>query len=99
MPVELMQVELMRVGLIGYGAWGRWHAQALAGIEGVTLAAILCHGADSAAAARADFPDVPVLRDRAAFLALEMAAVDIVSPNHTHADHVLAAGSDASRPP
>ena len=85
----------MRVGLIGYGAWGRWHAKALAGLEGVTLGGIFCNGAESAAAAVVDFPGVPVLRDRAAFLALPLDAVDIVSPNHTHADHavaVLAAG-------
>src|SRR6185437_1509398 len=81
----------MRVGLIGYGAWGRCHARALAGLEGVTLAGILCHGAGSAAAAAADFPGVPVLRDRAPFLALPLDAVDIAAPNHTHADHALAA--------
>jgi len=38
-----------------------------------------------------DFPGVPVLRDRGAFLALPLDAVDIVSPNHTHADHAIAA--------
>ena len=62
----------MRVGVIGYGAWGRWHAKALAGLPGVTLGGILCHGEASAAAAQADFPTVPVLRDRAAFLALPL---------------------------
>jgi len=85
----------MRVGVIGYGAWGRWHAKALADLPGVTLGGILCHGDASAAAAQSDFPAVPVLRDRAALLALPLDAVDIVTPNHTHADHavaVLAAG-------
>ena len=85
----------MRVGVIGYGAWGRWHAKALAGLPGVTLGGIFAHGDDSAAAALADFPGIPVVRDRAALLALPLDAVDIVSPNHTHAEHaiaVLAAG-------
>ena len=81
----------MRVGLIGYGAWGRFHARALAALPGVTLGAILCHGDASAAAAAGDFPAVPVLRDRDAFLALPLDAVDIVAPNHTHAEHAIAA--------
>ncbi len=81
----------MRVGLIGYGAWGRCHARALATLEGVTLAGILCHGAESAAAAAADYPAVPVLRDRDALLALDLEAVDIVAPNHAHAEYALAA--------
>lgn len=81
----------MRVGLIGYGAWGRCHARALDGLPGVTLAAILCHGDASAAEATADFPGVAILRDRASFLAMPIDAVDIVSPNHTHAAMALAA--------
>ena len=81
----------MRVGLIGYGAWGRWHARALAGFPDVTLAAILCNGAESAAAAAADFPGISVLRDQAEFLAFPLDAVDIVSPNHMHAEQATAA--------
>lgn len=81
----------MRVGLVGYGAWGRCHARALAGLAGVELAAILCHSDRSAAAARADFPGVPVLQDRDIFLALPLDAVDVVVPNHLHAEYVLAA--------
>jgi myo-inositol 2-dehydrogenase/D-chiro-inositol 1-dehydrogenase len=81
----------MRVGLIGYGAWGRCHARALAGLEDVTLAGILCNRADSAIAAAADFPAVPVLRERAQFLALPLDVVDIAAPNHTHADYAVAA--------
>ncbi len=77
----------MRVGLIGYGAYAR----ALAGLPGVTLGAILCHGEASATAAAADFPTVRVLRDRDAFLALPLDVVDIVAPNHTHAAYAVAA--------
>ena len=81
----------MRVGLIGYGAWGKWHAKALSELPGITLAAILGHGEASRAAAAADHPTVPVFADRDQFLALRLDAVDIVSPNHTHADHAVAA--------
>ena len=81
----------MRIGLIGYGAWGRCHARALVGLEGVGLAAILCHGAESAAAAAADFPGAVVTRERDAFFGLGLDVVDIVAPNHLHADYALAA--------
>jgi len=81
----------MRIGLIGYGAWGRFHARALAGLEGVTLAGIVCNGDASAAAAAADFPDVPVHRSLPALLAAPLDAVDIVAPNHLHAEMALAA--------
>ena len=60
--------------------------RALAELEGVTLAAVLCHGAASAEAAAADVPLALVTRDRAAFLAAGLDAVDIVAPNHLHAD-------------
>lgn len=81
----------MRVGLIGYGAWGRWHATSLAGLPGVTLAAILAHGDASAAAASVDHPGVPVVRSMEALLGMGLDAVDIVSPNHLHAEQCLAA--------
>jgi myo-inositol 2-dehydrogenase/D-chiro-inositol 1-dehydrogenase len=81
----------MRVGLIGYGAWGRCHASALLRIEGAKLAAVLCQGAASAAAAQAELPGVAVVRSLEALLALDLDAVDIVAPNHLHADLAVAA--------
>lgn len=50
----------MRFGLIGYGLWGRHHAQAIAKAPGAELAAIACKTEVSAEAARKDFPGVPV---------------------------------------
>jgi myo-inositol 2-dehydrogenase/D-chiro-inositol 1-dehydrogenase len=82
----------MRIGLVGYGAWGRMHAGAIGRIPGLSLAGIVAHGDESAAAAAADHPAVPVhrrlddlLRDPAVEL------VDIVAPNHLHAAMALAA--------
>ena len=46
----------MRFGLIGFGAWGRQHAQAIAGLPGLALAAIACNSEDSARAAAAAYP-------------------------------------------
>lgn len=88
----------MRFGLIGYGAWGRHHAAAIARTPGVSLAAIACASGATAATARADYPEVPVHLDYRALLtepAIE--AVDVVVPNHLHAEigcAVLEAGKD-----
>ena len=43
----------MRFGLVGFGAWGKQHAQAISGLPGLELAAIACSSADSAQAAQA----------------------------------------------
>ena len=81
----------MRIGLIGYGAWGRCHAAALRRIKGARLAAVLCHSEPSAAAAQAELPEVAVVRTLEALLAHDLDAVDIVAPNHLHADLAVAA--------
>jgi hypothetical protein len=53
----------LRLGLIGYGLWGRHHAEAIGKAPGATLVAIACAGAETAAAAKADFPTIPVSLD------------------------------------
>ena len=75
----------MRVGVAGFGAWGRLHAQAIGEIPGATLAAIYCHGDVSAAAARAAHPRVAVFRDYAALVAAGLDVVSIAVPNDRHA--------------
>ena len=82
----------MRVGLIGYGAWGRHHARAIAGSSGATLAAIASRGADSAAGAARDWPDVKLERDwRAVAEDPSLEAVVVCVPNALHAEMALAA--------
>jgi myo-inositol 2-dehydrogenase/D-chiro-inositol 1-dehydrogenase len=82
----------VRFGLIGYGLWGKHHARAIAKAPGAVLAAIACASADSVAAARADFPEVPVFQDYRALLErTDLDAVDIVIPNHRHAEIGVAA--------
>jgi myo-inositol 2-dehydrogenase/D-chiro-inositol 1-dehydrogenase len=89
---------MMRFGLVGYGAFGRWHARCIDTVETAGLAAICAHGEASAAAARADFPDVKIYRDyRELVAAADIDVVDIVVPNHLHAEvgiAALAAGKD-----
>ena len=45
----------MNIGLIGYGAWGRHHADAITETPGVELAAICARSEDSRKAAREKF--------------------------------------------
>lgn len=82
----------MRIGLVGYGAWGRMHAQSMKRIPAITLAGIVANGDESARSAASDHPGVPVHRSLEALLrdpAVEL--VDIVAPNHLHASMTLAA--------
>ena len=58
----------VRFGLIGYGLWGRHHARAIAQAPGAQLAAIACRSADTAKAARHDWPDALVTTDYRAVL-------------------------------
>ena len=53
----------MNFGLIGFGAWGRQHAQAIACLPGLELAAIACQSEDSARAAAAAYPAAYVTRN------------------------------------
>ena len=83
---------MIRFGLIGYGAWGRHHAEAVAKAPGALLAAIACRTEATAQAARRDFPDVPIHLDYRELLArLDVDAVDIVLPNDLHAEVGVAA--------
>ena len=86
------RAEPIRVGLVGYGAWGRVHAGVIARIPGLTLAAMACGSEASAKAAAADLPGVAIHRKLDALLAdPAIDLVDIVTPNHLHAEMTLAA--------
>lgn len=81
----------MRVGLIGYGAWGRHHARALKA-AGAELAAIVARGAANAGEAAADHPGAAILRDAAPVYAdRSIEAVVIAVPNALHAASGIAA--------
>jgi myo-inositol 2-dehydrogenase/D-chiro-inositol 1-dehydrogenase len=82
----------MRIGLIGYGAWGRMHAGAIGRIPGLSLSAVLCGSDASAQAAAQDMPGVAVHRALDTLLAdPTVDLVDIVVPNHLHARMAIAA--------
>jgi myo-inositol 2-dehydrogenase / D-chiro-inositol 1-dehydrogenase len=82
----------MRFGLIGFGAWGKFHAEAIRKAPRAELAAIACATEASAAAAREKYAAAAVHQDWRALLAdRSIDAVDIVVPNHLHADIAVAA--------
>lgn len=83
---------MLKMGLIGYGLWGKHHARALHQTDGIELCAIACASPASAAAARDDYPHVPVVMGYENLLGLaQIEAVAIVTPNHLHAEMTLAA--------
>ncbi|MCP5371267.1 MAG: Gfo/Idh/MocA family oxidoreductase [Hyphomicrobiales bacterium] len=82
----------MRFGLIGYGAWGRFHARAHRNAPGGELVAITSGSEANRAEARRDHPDVKVHDSAAELLAdPNVEAVDIVVANSMHADLGVAA--------
>ena len=75
----------MRVGLIGYGAWGQVHAASLSQSKRHSLVAIACHSAESAQKAASSHPDVFITTEaREIFQRHEVDVVDIVLPTHLH---------------
>src|SRR5579872_5185639 len=82
----------MRIGLVGYGAWGRMHVGAMARIPELSLVGVVCGSEASAYAATAELPRVTVYRDLDKLLAdKSIDLVDICSPNHLHAEAAVAA--------
>jgi predicted dehydrogenase len=83
----------MRIGLVGYGAGGRYfHAPFIAAARGVELAGIVARSAERLAAAAADFPGVPIYPSLEAMLvAGGVDAVTITTPPQTRHDLVMEA--------
>jgi myo-inositol 2-dehydrogenase / D-chiro-inositol 1-dehydrogenase len=82
----------MRFGLIGFGAWGKHHADAITRLPGLTLAAIGCGSAESVRAAQSSHPAARVTGDWREVLSMpDIDAIDVVTPNHLHAEVAIAA--------
>jgi len=82
----------MRIGLVGYGGWGRVHAGVIRRIDGLSLGGVACGDDASARDAARDLPGVPVHRTLGALLAdATIELVDIVAPNHLHAEMAVQA--------
>lgn len=85
-------VPRTRVALAGFGAWGLMHARAIAAIEGARIVAVLARSEASRLAAAEALPEARQVDDYAELLAADdVDVVDIVLPNHVHADAAVAA--------
>ncbi len=75
----------VRFGLVGFGAWGGHHANAITVTEGAELVAISARSEASVAAAREAYPDATVYSDFREMVARDdLDFVDVVVPSHLH---------------
>jgi len=82
----------MRVGLIGYGAWGAIHAKSIKSLTNHQLVAIACKSQDTACQAQKDHPECRITTDHREVIAnSDIEVVDIVVPNHLHVPFAVAA--------
>jgi predicted dehydrogenase len=82
----------MRLGLVGYGAGGRFfHAPFIEAAAGVDLVGVVTRSPQRRAQVAADRPDLPVYDSLADLLAAGVDAVTITTPPETRRDLVLEA--------
>ncbi|MCA8989185.1 MAG: Gfo/Idh/MocA family oxidoreductase [Planctomycetaceae bacterium] len=84
MTTEKLQTPIS-FGLIGFGAWGKHHADAIAKTDGAKLVAICARSEASRAAARETYPDATIYEDYRELLknpAVQI--VDCVLPSYLH---------------
>ena len=87
----------VRIGLVGYGAWGKFHARSIAASERTELVAIAARSDETRAGAAEDYPEADIYADWHDLIARDdIEAVDIVLPTHLHYE-VAAAALDAGK--
>lgn len=75
----------VRMGLIGYGAWGSYHASAIAKAPGAELVAIAARSKETRQRAAEDHSSCSTYADYHELLARpDIDAVDVVVPNYLH---------------
>jgi myo-inositol 2-dehydrogenase/D-chiro-inositol 1-dehydrogenase len=75
----------VRFGLVGFGAWGQFHAQSIAMNPEAELAAITVQSAASREAAAKAYPKAKIFSDHREMLAqVKLDIIDVVTPSHTH---------------
>lgn len=91
-----MSEEKVNFGVIGYGAWGSCHANAISKTKDAQLVAIAANSESSCERAKNDFPDTDVVQNYHDLLDRDDIDVfHVVLPSHLHfevASAVLAAG-------
>lgn len=82
----------MRLGLVGYGAGGRWfHAPYIDAAEGVELVGVVTRSPERIAELQAERPGMPVYASLTELLAAGVDAVTITTPPKTRRELVLQA--------
>ena len=83
---------MVRFALVGFGAWGSIHAQALDDAANAQLCAIVSSSQDGVRRAKSSYPDVLCTQDYRAVLARDdIDAVTIATPNALHEEQAVAA--------
>ena len=86
-----MTASPIAFGLVGFGAWGKCHAEAIAKTEDCQLVAIAAISDATCAAAREAFPDAVIYSDYRQLLARDdVDVVDVVVPSFLHHEIALA---------
>lgn len=82
----------VRFALAGFGAWGKFHAQSIAGHPDAQLVAISAPTEATRDEARQLYPDAQIFADSLEMVAqAEFDLIDIATPSHTHREIALAA--------
>jgi myo-inositol 2-dehydrogenase / D-chiro-inositol 1-dehydrogenase len=82
----------VRFALAGFGAWGKFHAQSIAGNPDAQLVAISAPSEASREEARKLYPHAHIFADSLEMIAkTDFDIIDIVTPSHTHREIALAA--------
>lgn len=85
-------MDNLKIGLVGFGRFGRIHAEAITRLKDVEVTSICTGSEESAALAKKELPSASIFTDYEDFLAKSDAeAIDIVSPNYLHARQAIAA--------
>ena len=80
-----MSDKNVRAGLVGFGAWGQHHANAIKVTQGVDLVAISARSDSTTSAAREAYPEADVYSDFNDLIARnDLDFVDVVVPSHLH---------------
>lgn len=75
----------LRFGLVGFGAWGRFHARSIEGSSNAKLVAISVPSSTSQEEAKKEFPEISVYEDyREMFARDDIDIIDIVTPTSEH---------------
>ena len=80
-----MSQGAVRFGLVGFGAWGQHHANAITVTDGADLVAIAARSDSSVAAAKEKYPDADVYNDFHDLIGRDdLDFVDVVVPSYLH---------------